>query len=222
MSYTYRVSSLGSAFLHMWRAWRILVPVIVVNTIVQAITVWPPYTYGSQVWTVVSAIVSGCVMWIAFGVMCAAALAVADGTVQWRGVLRMLRTNGIRYVLWSLCWGVAVAIGLALFVIPGIIIIAMTCFLALAVLDGQTTPLLVNLRVIGRRFWRWLITSTIVVLVLMLAWYASGLVVFFLRPPVATLPVWLVGGWLIAWFTTAYALIYRSAVADRGSVPPEG
>ena len=209
--------SLASAFVRMWRAWRILVPVILVNLSIQAITVWAPFTYDTGLWAFGSALVSGLALWIAFAFVCAAALAVSHGPVRWSSVLRSVRNNVLRYVVWSLVWGVAVAVGLALFVLPGIIVLFLTPFLALAILDGQPNPLKSNLRAIRTRFWRWLITCALALLVLTIAWFASGFVVFFLRPPLATVPVWLVGGWLVAWFMTAFAMIYRSSAALGGS-----
>lgn len=219
MTRTYRISPLGSAFIRMWRAWRILVPVLSVDVVIQAVTVWPPFTYDSDAWTVVSALISGVALWLSFGFICASALEVSDGSVRWASVLHRMRASALAFFVWSLVWGVAVAVGLALFVIPGVAVIALTPFLALAVLDGKPSPLMVNFRIIGGRFWSWLITTVLVLLVLIVCWYASGFAGFFLRPPLAAVPVWLVGGWLVAWFTTAFALLYRSVEAPRTSTP---
>ena len=54
----YRVSSLASGFVRMWRGWRVILPVVVANAVVQALLVWPPYTYDSGWWVVVSALIS--------------------------------------------------------------------------------------------------------------------------------------------------------------------
>ena len=44
---------------------------------------------------------------------------------------------------------------------------------------------------------------------------APGLITFFTRNSArVSLLVWLVGGLVLAWFTTAWALIYRSAWAE--------
>jgi hypothetical protein len=68
----------------------------------------------------------------------------------------------------------------------------------------------------GERFWRWLITVLITGAVLGLGTFLAGFWNFFLREPVGPLVVWLVGGVLFAWFTTAFALIYRSTSVSRG------
>ncbi len=215
MSGSYRVSALAFGFVRMWRGWSVVLPVIVGNAIVQALLIWPPFTYGAVVWRIVSAVLSGLVAAAAFAAIAVVALRAGDGPVRWVDVLATLRAHGRPYATWAILWGVAVAIGLALYVIPGVLIIALTPFLALAVLDGMRNPLAENFRVIGRRWARWLITTIIVILVLVIGWNLGGLAAFFLRGPFATLVVWLIGGWLIAWFATAYGLIYRGAHSAR-------
>ena len=54
---TYRFSCLASGFVRMWRAWIVILLVVVVNALLQALLIWPPFTYGSGVWTTISAVV---------------------------------------------------------------------------------------------------------------------------------------------------------------------
>ena len=115
------------------------------------------------------------------------------------------------YALWAIVWLLAVSVGLALNTVPGLVVAALTPFLLLAALDGQGNPLVRNLRTVGRRFWRWLLTVVVIGVVLFVSDIGAGLFTFFIRNPLASLAVWLGGGLAIAWFTTAWALIYRSA-----------
>ena len=209
MMATYRISAIAYGFVRMWRGWSVVLPVIVINAIVQGLLIWPPFTYGSLVWQIVSAIVSAVLAAAGFAALAVVALRAADGPVRWPVVIDSVRANAGRYAVWTLAWGCAVAIGLALYVIPGVIIIALTPFLAIAVLDGARNPLAVNFRALGRRWGRWLITTIIVVLVLIIAWNLGAFTAFFIRGPLATFLFWLIGGWLVAWFLTAYGLIYR-------------
>jgi len=211
MAEPYRVSTLASAFVKMWRAWRLLVPVVLANAVIQSLLIWPVFTYGSGMWGVLSAVASAIVMAAGFAVIAICALRVADGPVHWSAVASTLRACGWRLALWTAIWGIAFAVGLALYVIPGVIVIALTPFLPLAVVDGQAQPLRVNVEVLRARLARWLVTVLLVLCVLVVGWNISGFVAFFLRGPLASMLVWLVGGWLIAWFTTAFGLIYRSA-----------
>lgn len=207
----YRVSALASGFVRMWRGWRVILPVVVANAVVQALLVWPPYTYDMGWWVVVGAVLSALAFGVAFGLVASTALQVPDGPVSWSAALGTLRTHVRGYALWAVAWLLAVSIGLALNTFPGLLVAALTPFLLLAALDGQGNALVRSLRTVGRRFWRWLVTVAVIGLVLFVSDLGAGLFTFFIRNPLASLTVWLVGGVVIAWFTTAWALIYISA-----------
>lgn len=207
----YRVSALASGFVRMWRGWRVIVPVVLVNAVVQAVLVWPPFTYDTGWWTVLSAVLSALAFGVAFGLVASTALAVADGGVSWRHAIDTLRAHLAGYSAWAAAWLLLVTVGLALDTLPGLLVAALTPFLLLAALDGHRNALARNLRTLGRRFWRWLITVVIIGLVLLVGDLSAGLFTFFTRNPLASLVVWLLGGLVIAWFTTAWALVYRSA-----------
>lgn len=214
----YRVSALASGFVRMWRGWRVIVPVVVLNAVIQAVLVWPPYTYDMGWWVVVSALLSALVLGAAFGLVASTALHVADGPVCWSRAISTLRAHLGVYALWAIAWLLAVSIGLALNTVPGLVIAALTPFLLLAALDGHRNALGTNLRTVGRRFWRWLVTGAVIGIVLFVSDVGAGLFTFFIRNPLASFAVWLVAGLVIAWFTTAWALIYRSAWAQREDV----
>lgn len=209
----YRASALASGAVRMWRGWRVLVPVVIVNALVQAALVWPYVTYAAGWWVAVSALLSAVVFVLAYGLVGVTALAVPRGQVDWATAAAGLRARLVPYLGWALAWLVALAIGLALYSVPGLVLLAVTPFLLLSVLDGRGNPLAWNVRVIGRRFWRWLVTIAITGTMLLVADLATGLFTFFTRVPFAALVVWLVGGFVVAWWTTAWALIYRSATA---------
>jgi hypothetical protein len=196
----YRVSALASGFVRMWRGWRVILPVVVANAVVQALLVWPPFTYDSTWWTLLSAVLS--------------ALHVADGAVSWSQATITLRAHLLSYALWAAAWLLAVSVGLALNTFPGLLVAALTPFLLLAALDGHRNALGRNLRTLGRRFWRWLLTVVIMGAALFVGDLSAGLFTFFTRNPLASLVVWLVGGLVLAWFTTTWALVYRSAWAE--------
>lgn len=210
----YRVSALASGFVRMWRGWRVIVPVVIVNAVVQALLVWPPFTYDTGWWTVLSAVLSALAVGVSFGLVGSTALHVADGPVSWSQSSATLRSNLVGYTSWAVAWLLLVSVGLALNTFPGLLVAAVTPFLLLAALDGHRNALGRNLRTLGRRFWRWLLTVVIIGIVLLVGDVSAGLFTFFTRNPLASLVVWLLGGLVLAWFTTAWALIYRSAWAE--------
>lgn len=213
---TYRVSALASAALRLWRGWTVLVPVVIVNAVLQALLVWPPFTYDATWYVVVSAVISAIVFLIAYGLLAVVALRVADGRVGWSVAIAGLRANLARYTVWAVVMSVVVIIGLALYTIPGLVVLAITPFLLFAALDGRPKPLAVNFHTIGRRFWRWLVTVVITGIGVLLGSVIAGFTEFFWRGGIGAFLVWLVGGLLFAWVTVAWGLIYRSAWAEPG------
>lgn len=216
---TYRVSALAFGFLRMWRAWTIVVPVVIVNAAVQALLIWPDPTPTLNTLAIVIAVLSGLAFVLSYGLVASASLHVADGRTDWHAALRTLRAHGLRFLIWGALLAIVVIIGLAAYTLPGLVIVALTPFVLLAALDGRRNPLGTNLRVIGRRFWRWLFTTLITGAILLLAPVAGDLTSFFVRGSLAAFGIWLVTGAVIAWFTVTWALIYRSALAPESTAP---
>jgi hypothetical protein len=198
----------------MWRGWAVIVPVVVLNAALQALLILPDPTPGLNAPAIVLGVLSALVFLVAYALIAATALHVPEGHVGWATALGVVRRNATRYAVSALVLAIFVVIGLALDTIPGLLIIALTPFLLLAALDGRRNPLGANFATIGRRFWRWLVTTTITGLVVVIGWLLAGLFAFFMRGMLASFIVWTVAGLLGAWFTTAWALVYRSANAS--------
>lgn len=213
---TYRVSALAYGFARMWRAWTVLVPVIVVNAILQTLIAWPAIDMGAwwQVWGL--GLLSYVVFLAFYGLVLSSALQVADGRVGWAAAAGRLRAHLWAFVAWSVILTLATVAGLLLYVIPGLVVLVLTRFVLFAALEGQGNAIAVNFHAMGERFWRWLVTVLITGAILGLGTFLAGFWNFFLRDPVGPLVVWLVAGILFAWFTTAFALIYRSTSVARG------
>lgn len=211
---TYRTSALASALVRMWRGWAVIVPVVVLNALVQALLVWPQVGVDDWLPFVALALASFVAFALAYGLVGTTALRVADGRVSWHEGSAGLRASRARYAIWVVAYTLVLLIGFALYAIPGYVVLAVSPFLLLAALDGRRSPLETNFRVIGRRFWRWLVTMVVTGLVVAIGWLLAGVTNFFVRGVAASFAVWLVAGFVLAWFTTAWALIYRSAAAD--------
>lgn len=218
---TYRVSALASGLVRMWRGWTVIVPVVILNALLLALLVWPDPIPGQGALPIALALLDALVFLVAYGLICSTALQVADGRVGWPQAVGMLRVRAARYAIWAVALAVAAVIGRAVYTIPGLLVLALTPFLLLAALDGHRNPLAANFRTIGKRLGRWLVTVVIAGLVLLIGSLAGGFLTFFVRVPLASFVVVLVAGFLLAWFTTAWALIYRSAHADRAEPEDE-
>ena len=217
---TYRISALASAFVRMWRGWAVIVPVVVVNAILQALLIWSDPTPGDGIAPILLAIASAIVFIVAYGLAAATALQVADGKVGWPQAITALKDRAGGYALCVVGLVIAIAIGLALYGLPGLLVLAVTPFLLLAALDGQPNVLGSNFRTIARRPWRWLVTTVITGLIVILGSFINGFTAFFIRGSAASLVVWIISGLVLAWFTTAWALIYRDAHAPAVEAVP--
>ena len=76
---TYRVSALASALVRMWRGWAVIVPVVIVNAILQALLIWTDPTPGDGAVPVLLALASALVFIVAYGL--AAELATTSPVV---------------------------------------------------------------------------------------------------------------------------------------------
>lgn len=200
------------SFLRVWRGWRIVMPAIVINTLVQAALLLPGVLPYLTVPFILIAVVGFSVLVASFVLVAAAMLQGVTGDVDGGAVLHTLKVRFWPVLLWSLGLMLVITIGLALFVLPGLIVLALTPFLLLAVIDGQRNPISTNFVVIRVRWGSWLLTLAVVALACVILWFLSALDGFFVTGAPAALIGWLVLGFASSWFISRWASIYRRAV----------
>jgi hypothetical protein len=194
----------------MWRAWRVLLPVVIVNALVQGILLLSGVLPYLTIVFVLTALLSFVVLVASFGLIAAAMLQAVEGPVSAGAAVDTLRDRTWPLLAWSLGLVLVAIAGFALYVVPGFIVLALTPYLLLAVIDGQRNPIAVNFRTIGARWGRWLITVMIMGVICFIMWFLSALDGFFVTGAPGAIIAWLVLGFVSAWFTSAWALIYRS------------
>ena len=206
----YRVSVLATGFARMWRAWRVLLPVVIVNALVQGVLLLSGVLPYLTVIFVLTALLSFVILVASFGLIAAAMLQAAEGPVSAGAAIDTLRARTWPLLAWSLGLVLVAIAGFALYVVPGFIVLALTPYLLLAVVDGQRNPLAVNFRTIGARWGRWLITVVLMGVICFVMWFLSALDGFFVTGAPGAMIAWLVLGLVSAWFVCAWALVYRS------------
>lgn len=206
----YRVSVLVTGFARMWRAWRLLLPVVIVNAVVQGILLLSGVLPYLTIVFALTALLSFVILVASFGLIAAAMLQAVEGPVSAGAAIDTLRARTWPLLAWSLGLVLVAILGFALYVVPGFIVLALTPYLLLAVVDGQRNPLAVNFRTIGARWGRWLITVVIMGVICFVMWFLSALDGFFVTGAPGAMIAWLVLGLVSAWFTCAWALVYRS------------
>lgn len=206
----YRVSVLVTGFARMWRAWRVVLPVVIINALVQGILLLSGALPYLSIVFVLTALLSFVILVASFGLVAAAALQAAEGPVSPGRAVDALRKRAWPLLAWSLGLVLVAIAGFALYVVPGFIVLALTPYLLLAVIDGQRNPLAVNFRTIGGRWGRWLITVVLMGVICFVMWFLSALDGFFVTGAPGAIIAWLVLGLVASWFTCAWALVYRS------------
>ncbi|MEI6622532.1 MAG: hypothetical protein WCP28_11560 [Actinomycetes bacterium] len=214
---SYRVSTLFTGFVRMWRAWKFVLPAIVINAVLQGLLVIPvPLTGYSPVF-LLTVILSAVILLALSATIAAAALDSAVGPATWSSAWQRIRGNGGWFTLWTVALAIVVLIGLAIYTLPGLLILAIVPFLTLAAMFGQRNAFVANFRVIGARPLRWIITMIIIGILLFFTWVAMALTGFFGRPIIGAMLSTLVGGLLLWWWQTSLALIFRSVFRDDPS-----
>ncbi len=206
----YGFSSLLTGLVRMWRGWAVVLPVVVVNAVVQAALVSGDPVATMSAGFLLLALLSFLVLAAAYAFVAASALDSVEGRVTWGPVWARVRRRFVPYLLWLVVLVVLVGVGLALNVIPGILVAALTPYLLLAALDGHGNAIRTNFSAIGARLGRWLVTVLVIGVIVALLWLTSGLVSFFVGGVVSSAVVWVVVGLAASWLLTTWALIYRS------------
>ncbi len=206
----YRVSVLATGFARMWRAWRVVIPVVIINALLQGLLLLPGVLPYLSVAFIVVALLSLIVLIASFGLVAAAMLQAVQGSVSASAALATLRTRLLPLLGWGAGLALVATLGFALYVIPGFIILALTPYLLLAVIDGSRNPVAINFRTVGARWGRWLITVMIMGVICFVLWFLAALDGFFVTGAPGAMIAWLALGLVSAWFTCAWALVYRS------------
>ena len=206
----YGFSVLATAAVRMWRGWQIVVPVVVVNAALQAILLMPELLPYLSLPFIVVALLSFVVLALTFGVVAATMLQAVEGPIDARRSWAVLRSRWLALLAWSFTLVVVVTLGFALYVVPGWVIVALTPYLLLAVIDGRPRPLMVNFRTLRARWGRWLFTILALGVLCLILWLLTLVLTFFVGGPGGAFIGWIALGIVASWFVCAWALIYRS------------
>lgn len=218
----YGFSVLVTGFVRVWRAPLAMWTAIVGNAVVQALLVWNDPVASLSPAFLLLALVSLLAALAASAVMTAAALETVPGRAGIRQVIARVRRHAGMFTLWFVALLVALLLGSLLYSVPALLIAAATPYLLLAAMDGHTNALAADLRAIGSRPGRWIVTALLMGLVIALSWLIAAVVMFFLTGPPAAFVVWVWFGFLFAWFQSSWASVFRSTEVGHLPLEPAG
>jgi hypothetical protein len=206
----YRWSALVAGVRGAWRGWRVVVPVVVVNALVQALLVLPDPIPGQSAYAGVLAAVSFVALLVAASLLSASALESVLGRVHWGAAAARARRSSGWFALWFVVWVAVGALGIVLWTWPGLLWLALTPYLLLAAADGRRDAIVADVRAIVARPVRWLVTTLIVGVAAGLAWLLGVVTGFFVDGAAGSALTWFWFGLLGAWFLATWAAVYRS------------
>jgi hypothetical protein len=190
-------------------SWRVVLPVVVLAAAVQAVLVVPDAVPGQSAAAAILAVVSFLVVALELVLVVATVLESVDGGARWPAVLALAARRGWVVALWLLGWLVVVSVGLALWIVPGVLVVLLTPYLFLAAMDGRGNALGADLAAIRARVGRWLVTSIASGVLVGGAWLGAALGGFFVPGPASAFVVWLWFGLLGSWLLATWAVVYR-------------
>jgi hypothetical protein len=209
----YRFSALFKALAVMWRTTGPALLVIVLNTVVQAVLTWLNTQSGFSAGFLVAVLVSGISVMVLYAVLTSCAIGAVDR--DGASVLGRVKAHAGVFAGWALLQWLLVL--LVTLIHPALVlaVAALTPFLPIAAMDGQSNALGVNFRTLGGRFWRWLVTSVILLVAGVVFFLLAAVDVFFIKGTPAAIFFWLVIGVVAWWLLTAWTLVYRAARAEE-------
>jgi hypothetical protein len=179
---------------NMGSAWGIAITVVIVNSMVQTLLILndptPPLTW----WIWPQALISfGAIVAVITLVLMALQLG-SVGECSWSATLVKARSRFLPLSAYTAGLAIATVIGFALWVVPGLIILAASPYLLIAVADGRPDPLRNNVRAIRAGLGRWILLLLVTCLLAGIPWLGSALAAFFWPGAIGTLLTWMAFG----------------------------
>ncbi len=206
----YRVSALFYGFLRMWRGWKVVLPLLLANALIQACLTLIPVGAGFSAVFLVTVFVSAVLFIVVGAVLTAACLEVAMGSVQVEQIGARLQSNLGRFSIAIVALAIVVLVGLSFYTWPGLLLAALAPFVTLAAMDGAGNPLKANFKVIAARPVRWFFTMLVMGVIALIVWVLMAVNGFFVPSWVGSFAACFAGGLLLWWWQSTLALIYRS------------
>lgn len=217
----YRVSALVSGFARMRFMWKVALPVVIVNALIQALLIIPSSTTGMTGVFLVTVVISALVLIGSAALIQASSIEGATAPTGWSAALSRVRASGVKYSITITLLAVAVMVGLMLNMWLGLVIAVVLCFLTLAAIDGAVNPIAANFRTIAARPFRWLSIQFIIGCIAAVLWLLMVANWFFIPTPAGSFIATFVGGLVTWWWSNSLALIYLSAKSARVEVAPD-
>ena len=199
--------------------WKYALPVIVINALIQPLLIMtdPTPALTWSIWPL--AAISLLSLTITSMVVVSAVCLRTTGKYSFKDLTSRLRSRLLPVLLYSIGWLVLMILGLSLWVIPGLVLLAVTPYLLIAVIEGSRNPITSNFHAIRVGVLRWILLLIASAFLVGMTWVASAFMAFFLPPFMGSALTWIAFGvigtfviqmWNRAWLRAQGTLIPAS------------
>jgi hypothetical protein len=178
------------------RTWPIAITVVLSNALVQALLTISNPTPSATWWIWPLWVVSFLAITFTAAVFVAALSLAAQGQCHWRTVLTQVRSRALPWLGYASALSAIALIGFVFWIIPGIIVLALTPYLPFAVMGEHPNPVRSNFRAIRAGWGRWIGLCVVSIFIVAAIWLGSSLASFFVPGVVGGFLIWLAIGFV--------------------------
>lgn len=203
----------------MRTVWKYALPVIIINALIQPLLIMsdPTPALTWSIWPL--AAISLLSLTVTTIVIVSAVCLRTTGKYSYKDLISRLRSRLLPVLLYTVGWLVLMILGLSLWVIPGLILLAVTPYLLIAVIEGSGNPIASNFHAIRVGLLRWILLLIASAFLVGMTWVASAFMAFFLPAFMGSALTWVAFGvigtfviqmWNRAWLRARSTLVPAS------------
>lgn len=180
----------------MRSSWKVTIPVVVLNALIQPLLLIADPT-PALTWAIWPLAVISLLVLVASVILIVAAISLqSTGEFTWADLLARLKSRIIPMLAYTIGWLLLLLLAFSLWILPGLVVLAMTPYLLIAVVEGSGNPIRSNFRAIRTGIPRWILLLVASAILIGLSWVGSALLAFFFPQLLGGLLTWLIFGFI--------------------------
>ena len=180
----------------MRSSWKVITPVVVVNALIQPLLLIADPT-PALTWAIWPLAAVSLLAVVASVTLIVAAISLQPtGEFTWSDLLVRLKSRIVPMLAYTIGWLLLILLGFSLWIVPGLVVLAMTPYLLIAVVEGSGNPIKSNFQAIRTAIPRWILLLVASALLIGLSWVGSALLAFFFPQLLGGFLTWLIFGFI--------------------------
>ena len=176
--------------------WKVTIPVVVVNALIQPLLLIADST-PALTWAIWPLAAVSLLAVVASVTLIVAAISLQPtGEFTWSDLLVRLKSRIVPMLAYTIGWLVILLLGFSLWIVPGLVVLAMTPYLLIEVVEGSENPIKSNFQAIRAGIPRWILLLVASAILIGLSWVGSALLAFFFPQLLGGFLTWLIFGFI--------------------------